>query len=87
MTVSFISRCEREQYSLKPYVDHTLSFYIGSDICTRERSRVARWYIFKPKNADLGKFWRALEWKSLAYSLAILNILLPFSKFYGHLVI
>jgi hypothetical protein len=22
-------------------------------------TRVARWYIFKPKNPNLGKFWRA----------------------------
>jgi hypothetical protein len=25
--------------------------------------RVARWYIFKPKNTYFGKIWRALEWK------------------------
>jgi hypothetical protein len=36
--------------------------------------RVARWYIFKPKNPNLGKFWRALEW----------NIIWSFGLFYGH---
>jgi hypothetical protein len=25
--------------------------------------RVARWFISKPKNRNLGKFWGALEWK------------------------
>jgi hypothetical protein len=54
--------------------------------CTRMRSkrlqsrRVARWYIFKPKIPNLGKFWRALEWKCLVYSMAI------WKKNYGHLV-
>jgi hypothetical protein len=23
--------------------------------------RVARWFVFKPKNPNLGKFWRALQ--------------------------
>jgi hypothetical protein len=27
-------------------------------------SRVARWFVFKPKNPYLGKFWRALDWKN-----------------------
>jgi hypothetical protein len=40
--------------------------------------RVARWYIFIPKNPNLGKFWRALECKRMVYSLAIWNILPPF---------
>jgi hypothetical protein len=26
------------------------------------RIRVARWYISKPKNHNLGKFWGILEW-------------------------
>jgi hypothetical protein len=31
------------------------------NICrTCAKFRVARWYIFKPKNPNLGKFWRAL---------------------------
>jgi hypothetical protein len=25
-------------------------------------TRVARWFVFKPKIPNLGKFWRALEW-------------------------
>jgi hypothetical protein len=25
-------------------------------------SRVARWFVFKPKPKNLGKFWRAFEW-------------------------
>jgi hypothetical protein len=37
--------------------------------------RVARWFVFKPKNPNLGKFWRALDWK----------ILWLHGIFYGHL--
>jgi hypothetical protein len=33
---------------------------------------------FKTKKTNLGKFWRALEWKILAYFMTIWNILLPF---------
>jgi hypothetical protein len=42
---------------------------------------------FRTKNPDLGKFWRALEWDRLAYSMAVWNILQPLGIFYGHLVI
>jgi uncharacterized protein YacL (UPF0231 family) len=46
-----------------------------------EHIRVARWYIFEPKK-NLGKFWRALEWKRLAYSTyGHLEC-----AFYGHLI-
>jgi hypothetical protein len=26
------------------------------------QSRDARWFVFKPKIPNLGKFWRAFEW-------------------------
>jgi hypothetical protein len=42
---------------------------------------------FHTKNPTLGNFWRALEWKSLVYYLAMWNILRPFGTFYGPLVI
>jgi hypothetical protein len=35
---------------------------------------------FKTKNPNLGKFWRALEWKMLVYVMAIWYILLPFGN-------
>jgi hypothetical protein len=38
------------------------------------------------KNPNLGKFWRALEWKMLVYFTAIWNIFRPFEIFYGRLV-
>jgi hypothetical protein len=41
---------------------------------------------FQTKNPNLGKFWRALEWKMLVYFMVIWNILLPFGIFYGRLV-
>jgi hypothetical protein len=40
------------------------------------------------KNLNLGKFWRALEWKRLVNSVAIWYILQPCGIcIYGHLVI
>jgi hypothetical protein len=52
----------------------------------RKLVRVARWFIFIPKNPDLGRFWRALEWKMLVYFMTIWNILRPFVIIYGRLV-
>jgi hypothetical protein len=46
-------------------------------------AKVARWY----QKTNLGKFWRALEWKRFTHSMAIWNILLPFGIFYGNLVL
>jgi hypothetical protein len=50
-------------------------------------SRVARRFVFQTKNPNLGKFWRALEWKMLEYFMPIwINftviwyILLPFGN-------
>jgi hypothetical protein len=40
---------------------------------------IARWFGLRPKNTNLGIFWRALE-------LKILDISCPFGIFYGHLV-
>jgi hypothetical protein len=45
--------------------------------------RVARWFIFKPKNP---KFGTALDWKILIYFMAIWNILGPFGIVYDLLV-
>jgi hypothetical protein len=41
---------------------------------------------FQTKNTNLGKFWRALDWKMLIYLMAIWNISLTFGMFYDHLV-
>jgi hypothetical protein len=38
------------------------------------------------QNTNLGKFWRALQWKILVYFTAIWYILWPFGILYGHLV-
>jgi hypothetical protein len=35
---------------------------------------------FQTKNPNLGKFWRALEWKMLVYFMAIWYILWPFGN-------
>jgi hypothetical protein len=34
-------------------------------------TRVARWFVFKPKNPNLGKFGRAFEWKMLVFVMVI----------------
>jgi hypothetical protein len=47
-------------------------------------NRVARWYIFKPKNPNLGKFWEGLG--KCWYFVAVLSILRSKGIFYGHLV-
>jgi hypothetical protein len=41
---------------------------------------------FQNKNPNLGKFWRALEWKMLLYFMTIWNILRPFDITYGRWV-
>jgi hypothetical protein len=48
--------------------------------------RVARWFVFKPKIPNLGKFCGALDWKMFIYVMAIWNILWRFGIFYDHLV-
>jgi hypothetical protein len=41
---------------------------------------------FQTKNLNLGKFWRALDWKKFKYYMDIWNILWRFGVFYNHLV-
>jgi hypothetical protein len=36
--------------------------------------------LFQTKNPNLGKFWRALEWKMLVYFMVIWYILWPFGN-------
>jgi hypothetical protein len=40
---------------------------------------------FQTKNLNLGKFWRAWEWKILVYFMLIENILRSFGISFGHL--
>jgi hypothetical protein len=47
-------------------------------------TRVARWYIFKTKNPNLGTFFSVLQGKMLVKFMAIWSILLPFRIFCGH---
>jgi hypothetical protein len=48
--------------------------------------RVARWYVFKTKNPNFGKFWRVVQRKMWKYFMAIWSILQPFGNFCCHLV-
>jgi hypothetical protein len=43
-------------------------------------------FYFQTKNPNLGKFWRALEWKMLVHFMTIWNILRPFDVINGRLV-
>jgi hypothetical protein len=52
----------------------------GFVLQARVEGRVARWYIFKPKNTILGKFWGGLKWKILVCFMAIWYILQSIGK-------
>jgi hypothetical protein len=41
---------------------------------------------FQTKNPNLGKFWRALEWKMLVYFMTMWTILRTFGIINGRLV-
>jgi hypothetical protein len=52
-----------------------------------DSSQGCRNVYFQTKNPSLCKYWRALEWKLLFYSMAIWNISWSFGIIYGHLVL
>jgi uncharacterized membrane protein YqaE (UPF0057 family) len=62
------------------------SHFCGNTDSAALVTRVARWFLFRPKNTNLGIFWRTLGWKMLLYILIISNILPPLGIFYGHFV-
>jgi hypothetical protein len=41
---------------------------------------------FQTKNPNLGKFWRAIDWKMFLYFMAILEYFQTFGIFYDHWV-
>jgi hypothetical protein len=41
---------------------------------------------FQTKNANLGTFWKALDWKMFTHVMAIWNIFWIFAIFYDHWV-
>jgi hypothetical protein len=49
-------------------------------------SRVARWFIFKPKIPNLDQFWRIWQWNILVYFIVVWYIFRPFGIFSGTLV-
>jgi hypothetical protein len=57
-----------------------------SSTCGGGLDRVARWFIFKAKNPNLGTFWWALEWKMLVYFITIWSVLHPFNTYYIYTV-
>jgi hypothetical protein len=80
----FLSVCKRGcsfDGSEHAAIDHARSKSVG-----HSKTRVARWFVFKPKIPILGKFWRVLLWKILVYFVTIWSILMLLEIFYGHLV-
>jgi hypothetical protein len=49
-------------------------------------TRVARWLLFKQKNPNFGKFWRASDGKMLKCFMAILNFLKDIWDIFDHVV-
>jgi hypothetical protein len=58
---------------------------VPNTLVTFSKTRVARWLFFQTQNPNLGKYFRALDWKMLIYFMAFGNILRSFVKFHGHL--
>jgi hypothetical protein len=54
--------------------------------CYPSQNQGCQMVYFQTKNSNLGKFWRALQWKTLGYFLNIWSILRPFNIFYWHSV-
>jgi hypothetical protein len=50
-------------------------------------TRVARWFVFKPKIQIWVNYGAPWNEKKLVYYMALWNIFLPFGIFYGNLVI
>jgi hypothetical protein len=77
------------QHGLYTYI-HTRVHYSLAQILSKFRSidltRVARWFLFKPKNPNLYKFWSALDCKMLIYFMAICNISQTFEILFDQLV-
>jgi hypothetical protein len=53
----------------------------------RCRNQGCQMVSFQPKTYNLGKFWRALDWKMLIYFMVIWKILQTFGIFWDHLYI
>jgi hypothetical protein len=54
--------------------------------CTMRSRQGCQMFYFQTKNNNLGKFFRALDWKILIYFMPIWNIFRAFGKYYGRLV-
>jgi hypothetical protein len=65
----FSAKCPIQ--SIQQFLREKLSFPFG---CNQGCQMV----YFRTKNPNLGKLWRALEWKMLVYFMPIWNILWPF---------
>jgi hypothetical protein len=79
---TFFQRCRCNSRS-QDWLDRFLNtVFVRFLMCTR----VARWFIFKPKIPISGKFWMVLKWKVLVYFMALRFVLRPFGIFFDHLV-
>jgi hypothetical protein len=67
-----------------PDFSHSYSFFAARLNCKRRQG--CQMVCFQTQNPNLGKFWRALEWKMFVYFMTIWNNLRPFDIIYGRLV-
>jgi hypothetical protein len=72
----------------KIFSDLTKKKKIFSDFAYRimRFHRTCRVAMFSNQKSNLGKFWRALQWKMLDQMSIICTILRPFDRLRGHLV-
>jgi hypothetical protein len=69
-----------------PFLRWKMSRWTHQRTTTYVCTRVARWFVFKPKVPVLGKFGRVLQWKILVDFMTIWSMLLLLEIFYGHFV-
>jgi hypothetical protein len=65
---------------------HLVNLDVSFTLVTILSIRVARWFVFKTKNSNLGEFSRAIDWKKWICVMAIWSIVRTFGIFYDHLV-
>jgi hypothetical protein len=69
----YLKCTEFHQYSRKE-----IKFVLKALGARVARCRVARWFILRPKNPNLGIFLSVLQWKMVVNFMVIWSILLPF---------
>jgi hypothetical protein len=66
-------------FNCLPHPPHRAFLVFGGADVTNQGCQML---YFQTQNPNYGKFWRALEWKMMAYFMVIWNILCPFGIVY-----